>query len=464
MLRGLLLLFLFFLATPVFADVYINEIMYDLDGTDSGREWVEVYNDGSDSVDLSTWKLFENGSKHGLIPLGAGTLSGGSYAIIADNANTFKTDWPSFSGLLFDSAFSLSNTGESLALVNTNGDVVGNISYTSDMGASGDGNSLQYNGGSWISGTPTPGGKNVEQASTPDSETSTSSSTVSGGSSGKVTSVSKDRNILSLDIVPNKKQVIAGDRIQFFGEAFAGDMRFPAEAKYSWNFGDGTTGAGQTVSHTYYYTGAYSVSLEASSVLGTVHEALAISVVTEPLILSLVDSSIGTTLKITNNASTDVDISMWSVQDATSTFAIPNRTHILAKSSVFFDKRILGFSPTQNSEILFPDGTVAVSLEKPKTQTPTIVKSVNKVVQTTQPNIVSVAPVEAPTVEEQSLVSALDLTAQAGETQKNNGMSLWLGMLALVVGAPALTLAVWSAKRGKQGSMSNSFEIIEDNE
>ena len=33
------------------AQVYINEIMYDLPGTDSGREWIEIYNAGSDAVD-----------------------------------------------------------------------------------------------------------------------------------------------------------------------------------------------------------------------------------------------------------------------------------------------------------------------------------------------------------------------------------------------------------------------------
>ena len=62
----------FFLSLFVFsfhvayANILINEVMYDVEGTDTDREWIEVYNDGSESVDLSTYKLFEANTNHGL--------------------------------------------------------------------------------------------------------------------------------------------------------------------------------------------------------------------------------------------------------------------------------------------------------------------------------------------------------------------------------------------------------------
>src|SRR4051812_27298350 len=99
-------------ARKALAQVVINEVMYDLPGTDTGREWIEVYNGGSSSVDLSGWKLFEASTTHALTNVSGGTtLSAGGYAIIADDASKFLIDWPSFAGTLFDSVFSLSNTG-----------------------------------------------------------------------------------------------------------------------------------------------------------------------------------------------------------------------------------------------------------------------------------------------------------------------------------------------------------------
>ena len=35
----------------------INEVMYDLEGTDTDREWIEVYNDGAESMNLATYKF-----------------------------------------------------------------------------------------------------------------------------------------------------------------------------------------------------------------------------------------------------------------------------------------------------------------------------------------------------------------------------------------------------------------------
>ena len=57
-----LIAFFFFLhfASPVFAgDVVINEIMYDLSGSDTDREWIEIYNKGTSSIDLAEWRFQE---------------------------------------------------------------------------------------------------------------------------------------------------------------------------------------------------------------------------------------------------------------------------------------------------------------------------------------------------------------------------------------------------------------------
>ncbi len=149
------------LPSVAFAQVSISEIMYDLSsGSDSGREWVEVYNGGSSPVKLSDWKFFENGTNHKIVPVSGGdTLSPGVYAVIADNATNFRTDWPHFSGQLFDSAFSLGNGGEVVVLRNASSTDMDSASYQNSAGAAGDGNSLNRAGGNttFISRSPSPG-------------------------------------------------------------------------------------------------------------------------------------------------------------------------------------------------------------------------------------------------------------------------------------------------------------------
>ncbi len=155
------------LITPqtLFASPVFTEIMYDLEnGSDSGREWVEVQNIVNSNVVLGTYKLFENKVNHDIKYVrGNRSLAKGEYAIIAVDGNKFLTDHPDFSGNLFDSSFSLSNTEETLILRDAKLLDVDFVTYTSTQGASGNGNSLQRNSrGVWIENSPTPGSGNAE--------------------------------------------------------------------------------------------------------------------------------------------------------------------------------------------------------------------------------------------------------------------------------------------------------------
>lgn len=141
------------------AQVFFTEIMYDLKaGSDTGREWIEVYNAGTSAVDLTTWKLVESGKNH-KISRTRGILAPGTYAVIADNPSKFMADHPDYTGTLFDSAFSLSNDGETLTLVAGN-TVVDELKFTASDGAHGTGDSLQridIEARVLAPGAPTPG-------------------------------------------------------------------------------------------------------------------------------------------------------------------------------------------------------------------------------------------------------------------------------------------------------------------
>lgn len=141
----------------VFASVQITEIMYDLEGVDGGFEWIEITNMGTVPVDVGFWRFFEANTNHKLT-LSKGqspVLLPGVSAIIADKPDNFLSHWPQVE-IVFDSAFSLSNTGESLALKKGT-EVIDQIAYTEDMGAKGDGGSLHRSGARFVAALPTPG-------------------------------------------------------------------------------------------------------------------------------------------------------------------------------------------------------------------------------------------------------------------------------------------------------------------
>jgi len=124
--------------------IVINEIMYNPDGTDTGREWIELYNNDSFDVDISEWKLYENDINHGLtISQGDLVIPGNEYAVIADNCDNFLLDYPDFNGTIIDSAFSLSNLGELICIKDSSLTFVDCVDYSPTWGADGNGKSLK---------------------------------------------------------------------------------------------------------------------------------------------------------------------------------------------------------------------------------------------------------------------------------------------------------------------------------
>ncbi len=130
-----LLLFLFSLPM-VDADLIINEIMYNLQGDDGGHEWIEIYNNENEEIDLEDWRFYEADMPHRL-SLTQGDneiISENEYIIIANDAEIFLQDYENFEGTVLDSSFSLSNAGEYLALKDPEGNIVDELTYSSDWG------------------------------------------------------------------------------------------------------------------------------------------------------------------------------------------------------------------------------------------------------------------------------------------------------------------------------------------
>ncbi len=136
----------FFLISSIISNVnavIISEIMYNVPGVDDNHEWIEVYQEMDKCENLSEWKFFEQGVNHNLKLInGTDLLCLGDYAIIAEDSGTFLIDY-NFIGNLFDSSFSLSNSGENISIKNSSLDVVDYVFYNDYWGADGNNKSLE---------------------------------------------------------------------------------------------------------------------------------------------------------------------------------------------------------------------------------------------------------------------------------------------------------------------------------
>lgn len=121
------------------SDIIISEIAaYE----SSGCEWVEIYNTGVASVDVSDWKFWENNTNHG-IKVSSSSLQSdtviepGEYAIIAqDDTKLFSSScgnrYSPPNGTVFDSSWStLNESGELVGLKNSSSVLVENFTYVS---------------------------------------------------------------------------------------------------------------------------------------------------------------------------------------------------------------------------------------------------------------------------------------------------------------------------------------------
>lgn len=155
-LTTLFAILIVFLPAGVFAaprDIRITEIMYDAPGSDTGHEWVEFWNSGSEAVTIvggsssGSWR-FNDGANHTFFTTparGSLTLTPGDFLIISSNTDTFLIDHPNFSGNLAKVSFSLGNTSETLLLrIETNGAPWSEVAYTNSF-AAGNGKTLEWN-------------------------------------------------------------------------------------------------------------------------------------------------------------------------------------------------------------------------------------------------------------------------------------------------------------------------------
>lgn len=376
--KTILFILLFWNQTAA-AQISISEIMYDVSGSDTGREWIEITNSGSVSVTVatSTWKFFEADTNHSLsLFQGSVVVPAGGFAVIADNPAKFLTDWPQFSGTIFDSAFSLGNTGELVAIKSDTGTVVDEFAYASSMGGAGDGNSLQKVNGAWTALTPTPGavnrngqsgflegqGTNSPVATTTPDATSFEENVSSPFDSGK-TSWPVEPQIVSRIVGPVLG--IAGADVVFRGEAVGLDKKPIKNARYLWNFGDGATKEGESVMHAYNFPAEYVVILEVASGHYEGASRVRIKIIPADIVVGSVAAGFDGKIELLNNSAQELDLSWWRIKSGNQFFTLPKNTKILPSGRLPLSAAVMGFAVDDSDvSLLYPNGVGAYKFEK----------------------------------------------------------------------------------------------------
>ncbi len=214
-------------------DIVINEIMYDPIGTEVEGEWVEIFNNGTTSVDMSNWSIADQDSPNGpsdidlLFPEGF-ILPASAYAVIYTGSGTNETDFSDNVAHLYMCKTSdmWSNTGDDVLLKNESGYGVDYICYLdgssvdpppSELDWSGqnpsseEGNSLSLHpngvdtdsGSAWEESDPTRGFHNAHLNDDPPNVISMSHFPLNPTSSESVTVVSEvsdDYNVESVEL------------------------------------------------------------------------------------------------------------------------------------------------------------------------------------------------------------------------------------------------------------------------
>jgi hypothetical protein len=355
------------------AGVEISEIMYDIEGTDTGREWVEVYNGSTADIDLSTWKLFEANVAHKITATGDPILLSGGRAIVADSPEKFLADNPGFSGSVFDSAFSLSNGGETIALKDAADAIVDSVTYEGAWGAAGDGNTLQKNAdGAWIAAKAMPGSATDATESVTSAPSESPKENPSEESTANASSYSAHSSQVAATMSYDAPEIVVTTgrpRLGFVGVPLsfeakiksAKNLPVTARSTYVWSMGDGTRENGQFIAHSYEFPGDYIVILNVDSGGAKAVSKMSVRIVV-PNISARAEPE---HVEISNLDSHELNFGGFLIETGGGRFYVPEDTIIAPKSKLRLSLAMMRLQYGRTVSILTPMKKVVVEATSP---------------------------------------------------------------------------------------------------
>ncbi len=330
------------------AQVIINEVQIN----PTTERFIELYNNSSSEVDLTDWYI----QRKTATGTDFGSLISKTYFVGKTiGANAYYLISKDSLGL---SSFTLTDSN-TIQLKNSNQEVVDKIGWGSgENSVSGnppEGKSIQKTSNGWIIGSPTPGAINTDIVSeTPDDNSSIDNTETSA-------STSSDSNISTskakIIVTPTIKAKISTKTIAFANlpvEIETNILGYSNEkiigGKYFWNFGDGDskiTLDTNKIMHVYFYPGEYTISLEyylnKGSNLPDAIDRFAIKIIPMDVFISKVGDTNDFFVELTNNSSSEIDLSNWILLSGTKYFILPKNTFIMPKKQMRVSSKLTGF-------------------------------------------------------------------------------------------------------------------------
>jgi len=232
-----------FSSTGMTREVALNEIAWAGDADHPTAEWIELYNTTDHAIDLSGWRIVSSDGTPDTVL--SGTIDADGYLVL------YRSDKDLNDGFHYSGA--LNDRGEALRLI----DPAGNVQ-----------DSANIIGGAWPAGSAGEVPCTMERIDPngPDAPENwgdarrVSDDGLSIGSPGRRNSVSYIPPQATFSFTPDPAHPY--EPVMFEGEASVDPDS--VISYWTWDFGDGTVGRGQTFSHTYVQTGSYSVLLSVS--------------------------------------------------------------------------------------------------------------------------------------------------------------------------------------------------------
>jgi len=345
------------------ASVIINEIAWMGTSVSESDEWIELYNDGAESVSLSGWTITSTGTAPNITL--TGSISAGGFYLLE------RTDDSSVPSVTADKIYTgaLANSGDTLTLKDASGTTVDTVVGGTDWKSIGGSNSTKHtpqrSGSGWTTAAATPKAANAvgsveEETATTTTETASTTPvvTIGGTAPSSGTPVESPRRTISLD-AGNDRIVLANVPTPFSALAYTKNERVDEDALISWNFGDGTRTSGEEVWHVFREPGSYVVTVRARSEEAEALRTLKVIVEASEVTARVTDKGVA----LVNDGTRLADVSKWSLTDGTTTFELPEDTALWPGASVLLSASITGLATGTPVSLQYPAGEIAVVAE-----------------------------------------------------------------------------------------------------